>query len=193
MKPILLSLSMMSLFLAGCASVSTVPKSEAEMNALGNDSLLHVPVDISNFPWKKFQFVTVADADETFGKGGLKGQTTIFTDPKTGKTYDEDGQPVNEKGERILKNGYVCVPRWITSNQRVYAAAPLFSFELVGMNDCRTMRSQKSMKQKQVVSTTGAVGGLLTGGAAGAAMMVGGVVASGSMTLIESIVADDTM
>jgi thioester reductase-like protein len=49
-----------AVMLAGCASVSTVPKSEAEMNALGNDSLLHVPVDISNFPWKKVQFVTVA-------------------------------------------------------------------------------------------------------------------------------------
>jgi hypothetical protein len=163
------------------------------MNALGDDSLLHVPVDISNFPWKKVQFETVADEDETFGKGGLKGQTTIFTDPATGKTYDEDGQPVNEKGERILKNGYVCVPRWITSNQRVYAAPSFFSFELVGMNDCRTMRAQKSLKQKNVIATTGLIGGLLTGGTAGAAMMVGGVATSGSMTLIENITADDTM
>jgi cyanophycinase-like exopeptidase len=66
-------------------------------------------------------------------------------------------------------------------------------FELVGMNDCRTMRAQKSFKQKRTVATTGLIGGLLTGGAAGAAMMVGGVAAAGSMTLIENITADDTM
>jgi hypothetical protein len=53
------------------------------------------------------------------------------------------------------------------------------------MNDCRTMRAQKSAKQKNVIATTGLIGGLLTGGAAGAAVMVGGVAASGSMTLIE--------
>lgn len=179
--------------LVGCASVSTMPKNTEEMTALGNDSLLHVPVDISGFDWKKVQFVTVADEDETFGKGGLKGQTTIFTDPKTGKTYDEDGQPVNEKGERILKNGYVCVPRWITSNQRIYAAAPLFSFELVGMNDCRTMRAQKKMKTGQNVAVGGLVAGIATGGAAGAAMMLGGVAASGTMTIIENITSDDTL
>jgi hypothetical protein len=188
---IILSGVLAVVLLSGCASISTVPKSEEEMNALGDDSLLHVPVDISNFPWKKVQFETVAD--ENFGRNGLKGQTTIFTDPATGKTYDEDGQPVNEKGERILKNGYVCVPRWITSNHRVYAAPPFFSVELFGMNDCRTMRAQKSAKQKNVIATTGLIGGLLTGGAAGAAMMVGGVAASSSMTLIENITADDTM
>lgn len=177
--------------LSGCASISTVPKNESEMKALGNDSLLHVPVDITGFPWKKVEFVTVADEDETFGRGGLKGQTTIFTDPSTGKTYDEDGQPVNDKGERILKNGYVCVPRWITSNQRIYAAASFF--ETVGMNDCRTLRAQNSMKRKQFISTSGAIGGLLTGGAVGAAMMVGGMGVSASLTVIESITADDTM
>jgi hypothetical protein len=47
--------------------------------------------------------------------------------------------------------------------------------------------------KKRTVATTGFIGGLLTGGAAGAAMMVGGVAAAGSMTLIENITADDTM
>ncbi len=177
--------------LSGCASVSTVPKNESEMNELGNESLLHVPVDIAGFPWKKVKFETVADENETFGKGGLIGQTTIFTDPSTGKTYDEDGQPVNEKGERILKSGYVCVPRWITSNQRIYAAASFF--EIVGMNDCRTLRAQNSMKRKQLISTGGAIGGLLTGGASGAAMIFGGMGVSASLTAIESITADDTL
>ncbi|MCI4412134.1 MAG: hypothetical protein JHC38_10730, partial [Thiotrichales bacterium] len=98
------------------------------------------------------------------------------------------------KGERILKNGYVCVPRWITSsNQRFYAAPPLFSFARDDLNDCRTIRAQKSLGKKRTVATTGFIGGLLTGGAAGAAMMVGGVAAAGSMTLIENITADDTM
>jgi hypothetical protein len=73
---IILSGVLSVVLLSGCASISTVPKSEEEMNALGDDSLLHVPVDISNFPWKKVQFETVVD--ENFGRSGLKGQTTIF-------------------------------------------------------------------------------------------------------------------
>jgi hypothetical protein len=90
------------------------------MAEMGDDSFLSVPVDLRGFPWQKIEIVA---------KNGDKGRVTVFTDPATGKTYDLDGQPVNEKGERILKDGYVCVVDMImfTPKSRIYVSEGVFS------------------------------------------------------------------
>jgi hypothetical protein len=106
--------------LAGCSSFPTAPKDAKEMAEMGDDSFLSVPVDIRGFPWQKIEIVA---------KNGDKGRVTVFTDPATGKTYDLDGQPVNEKGERVLKDGYVCVVDKImfTPKTRIYVPEGVFS------------------------------------------------------------------
>lgn len=99
--------------LAGCASAPVeAPKTEAERIASG--SLLNVPVDISKFPSHKQKIV----ADN-----GDEGRITVFVDPKTGKSYDLDGQPVNEKGERVLADGQVCNPLVISFNMRGFGTS----------------------------------------------------------------------
>ena len=101
--------------LAGCASAPLEPpKTEAERVASG--SLLHVPVaiNLTDFTWHK---VTVS-MEKGVGLWDFKnsGQVTIFTDKKSGKTYDFEGQPVSAEGHRILTNGYVCKPKLIINN-----------------------------------------------------------------------------
>lgn len=101
--------------LAGCASAPLEPpKTEAERIATG--SRLHVPVaiNLNDFTWHK---VTVS-MEKGVGLWDYKesGQVTIFTDKKTGKTYDFEGQPVTAEGYRVLTDGYVCKPRLIINN-----------------------------------------------------------------------------
>lgn len=96
--------------LSGCGYTPVqAPKTEAER--IETKSLLNVPVDVSTFTTHKLNIVA---------ENGDKGRITVFTDPKTGKTYDLDGQPVNEKGERILANGKTCNPGAIVNNMRGY-------------------------------------------------------------------------
>jgi hypothetical protein len=102
--------------LAGCASIPQAPKNAqemAEMAEIGDDNLLNVPVDITGFSWKKQEIVAV---------NGDKGIVTVFTDPKTSLTYDTAGQPVNEKAERVLRNGIICKVKEISStfHSRIY-------------------------------------------------------------------------
>jgi hypothetical protein len=113
------------------------------------------------------------------------GLITIFTDPETGKTYDEDGQPVNEKGERILKNGYVCKVRLITSNIRAYGLVKIGLFGNEFAHDaCRTKRSKDYTSGATLRVNALVFGGLLTGAAiAGAAIAAS----------VSSITHDDTM
>jgi hypothetical protein len=123
--------------LAGCASIPQAPKNAQEMAALGDDNLLNVPVDITGFPWKKQEIVAV---------NGDKGIVTVFTDPKTGLTYDLDGQPVNAKAERVLKNGYVCEVKVIVFNARGYG--PLFNSH----EDCMTTAFYKKREENGRIS-----------------------------------------
>lgn len=99
--------------IAGCGYTPIkAPSTEAEM--IESKSLLHVPVDVSHFQTSKLKIV----ADN-----GDEGRITVFTDPKTGKTYDLDGQPINEKGERVLTDGSVCNPLVIINNARGYGTS----------------------------------------------------------------------
>lgn len=158
--------------LAGCASAPQAPKDAKEMAALGEDNLLHVPVDVSNFPWKKLEIEAT---------NGDKGRITVFTDPATGKTYDLDGQPVNEKGERILKDGYVCKVEGIFVNQRVYGRAGFWTETAVD-KFCKTSLKSAQQNRGQTIMAVG----ILTGGiAALAAMPLNATVAH--------IVSDDTI
>jgi hypothetical protein len=103
--------------LSGCGvTIREAPKNAQELAALGDDNLLNVPVDITGFSWKKQEIVAV---------NGDKGIVTVFTDPKTGLTYDLDGQPVNTKAERVLKNGYVCEVKSTIFNRRVYESVEM--------------------------------------------------------------------
>lgn len=99
--------------LSGCGYTPVqAPKTEAER--IETKSLLNVPVDVSTFTTHKLNIVA---------ENGDKGRITVFTDPKTGKTYDLDGQPINAKGERILANGNVCKPLVIVFNSRGYGTS----------------------------------------------------------------------
>lgn len=105
--------------LAGCGYTPVqAPKTEAER--IETKSLLNVPVDVSTFKTHKLNIVA---------ENGDKGRITVFTDPKTGKTYDLDGQPVNEKGERILANGKTCNPGAIVNNMRGYGTSLNMRYE----------------------------------------------------------------
>lgn len=150
--------------LVGCASVPQAPKDAKEMAELGEDNLLNVPVDLTPFidNWKKVKIVSEEDKSAGlfgFGRDGDIGQTTVWTNPENGKMYDADGQPVNEKGERILKNGYVCKVRMIASNQRIYANSP-WSESPIEKN-CKTVAKSNFQNKAQLVTITGiATGGL---------------------------------
>jgi hypothetical protein len=150
--------------LVGCASVPQAPKDAKEMAELGEDNLLNVPVDLTPFidNWKKVKIVSEEDKSAGlfgFGRDGDIGQTTVWTNPENGKMYDADGQPVNEKGERILKNGYVCKVRMIASNQRIYANSP-WSESPIEKN-CKTVAKSNFQNKAQLVTIAGiATGGL---------------------------------
>lgn len=157
--------------LAGCASAPKAPQDAKEMAEMG-DNLLHVPVDVSKFPWKKMEIEAT---------NGDKGRITVFTDPTTGKTYDLDGQPVNAKGERILRDGYVCKVEGIYVNQRSYGRPGFFSETTVD-RFCKTSLKSSQQNRGQTIMAVG----ILTGGiAALAAMPLNATVAH--------IVSDDTM
>jgi hypothetical protein len=192
---IILSGVLAVVLLSGCASAPQVPQDAKEVAEIGDDNLLNDPVDITGFTSKKIEIFSERDENacyglfcQPFGRDGDKGQITIFTDPETGKTYDEDGQPVNEKGERILRNGYVCKVRLISfSNTRIYGPGKMGLFGHEFAHDaCRTKRSKDYTSSATLRVNTLVFGGLLTGAAvAGAAAAVS--------TSILSITHDDTM
>lgn len=146
--------------LAGCSYTPVqAPKTEAER--IETKSLLHVPVDVSNFKTHKLNIV----ADN-----GDKGRITVFTDPKTGKTYDLDGQPINEKGERILANGDVCKPGIISFGMRGYGTS------LNPRYECWT-----STKFSYVNGDDAKNNGKIYGGTIGAIAAINPVVALGAL------------
>jgi hypothetical protein len=151
--------------LAGCASIPQAPKNAQEMAALGDDNLLNVPVDITGFSWKKQEIVAV---------NGDKGIVTVFTDPKTGLTYDRDGQPVNAKAERVLKNGYVCEAKAIIGNGRLFEKGASWSISKI--NEYCAVSYQFTHNNKSLargMATAFLVGA--TAGAAGVAVSGGSV------------------
>lgn len=179
--------------LAGCSSFPTAPKDAKEMAEMGDDNFLNVPVDITGFAWKKMDIIA---------KNGDKGIITVFIDPKTGKTYDLDGQPVNEKGERVLKDGYICEVDMImfTPKTRIYVSEGVFSAG-PHLKSCLTKRQANLGRDRSKWIVAGAfLGGgamALTGGAAAAmAAASAGSVAIGVNTsaplTIDEITADDT-
>lgn len=66
-----------------------------------------------------------------------------------GKIYDLDGQPINELGERILKNGYICKVRMITSNMRIYANMVTGDQKII--DACTTSKAIKQRAKNQMV------------------------------------------
>lgn len=180
--------------LSGCASAPKTPKDAKELAEMGDSTLLSVPVNITGFTSKKVEIISEEDKNacfgmfcQPFGRDGDKGLITIFTDPETGKTYDEDGQPVNDKGERVLRNGYVCKVRMITSNIRSYGPVKmgLFSNEFAH-DDCRTQRSKDYTS-----GATSRVNALVLGGVVTGAVIAGAAIAASSSIL--SITHDDTL
>jgi hypothetical protein len=163
--------------LAGCASVPQAPKDAQEMAALGDDNLLNVPVDITGFIPSKVKIIATNED---------VGQTTIFTNPSNGKTYDFEGQPVNAKGERILKNGHVCTVVGIYGNRRFYGHASVITSndEFV---ECRTTKSASALRSKQFAIT----GGLALGGLGGVAVM--GASRVNDEYLMEDILRGDSL
>lgn len=163
--------------LAGCASTPLeAPKTEAERIASG--SLLNVPVDISKFPSHKQKIV----ADN-----GDEGRITVFVDPTTGKSYDLDGQPVNEKGERVLADGQVCNPLVISFNMRGFGTS------LNPRYECWTSAKFSKVNNPDYVGNFGK--GLSIGMVAIAAAPAMGVAAAAGTGTIGSVFAqssDDT-
>jgi hypothetical protein len=174
--------------LVGCASVPQAPKDAKEMAELGEDNLLNVPVDLTPFidNWKKVKIVSEEDKEAGlfgFGRDGDIGQTTVWTNPENGKMYDADGQPVNEKGERILKNGYVCKVRMISGGHRIYAKASFYDNMFtanMGMKDCMLKTSAERHANRV---NTGSVTGLVGVATAG----LGGIVASAAISAGEPV------
>lgn len=184
----------LSVLVSGCTTVPQAPKDATEMAAFGEDNLLNVPVDISSFKPSKLEITSEEDKNacfglfcSAFGRDGDKGIITVFTDPNTGKAYDEDGQPVTEKGERILKNGYVCKVRLINSNIRGYGPVKmgLFSNEF-SHDDCRTLRSKNYTNNATTRVNTLVAVGVLSG-----AVIAGAAIAAG--TSVMSLIEKDTM
>ena len=174
----------LSVLVSGCTTVPQAPKDATEMAAFGEDNLLNVPVNISGFLASKVNIVSQEDKTacvglfcKAFGRDGDSGRVTVFTDPVTRKIYDEDGQPVNEQAERVLKNGYVCKVRIIGLNRRVYSNDENLQ------NNCRTSRAAKSRDSNQMTAIVGAL-------AAGA---VGAIVTAVGVTTLDVVTADDTM
>lgn len=163
--------------LFGCATApKKAPTTAEEVATMGKKNLLSVPADISKFNWSKFEVVAL---------NGDKGRITLFTDPQTGKNYDEDGQPVNEKGYRILNDGYVCEVLIITSlGGRAYNGRGVF-FDDEHLDFCRSNRQLKRFQNAQRVGLTGAALAVVTGGAS--------ILASMGSNVVSSLTEDDTL
>lgn len=177
MKKIVLALLAASLFsvLTGCASMPEAPKNAEEKTALGEDSFLNVPVDVAAFPWEKKK-ITAQD--------GSEGQITVFTDPVTGKAYDLDGQPLNEKGFRILKDGYVCEVKSIGLNRRWYTGTGFWSNDK-HFDSCLSSVLYKDLNKGRAILA----GGALLGGAA----ILGSLVVNSVRVNINDVTKDDTL
>lgn len=177
MKKIVLALLATSLFsvLTGCASMPEAPKNAEEKIALGEDSFLNVPVDVATFPWEKKK-ITAQD--------GSEGQITVFTDPVTGKAYDLDGQPLNEKGFRILKDGYVCEVKSIGLNRRFYTGSGFWSND-DHYSSCVTSGHYNDANKSRAILA----GGALLGGAA----ILGSLVVNSVRVNINDVTKDDTL
>ena len=179
MKVIVLVMS--AVLLSSCASMPKAPQNADELRALGSSNLLNVPVDISGFTATKMKIVSEKVEGVRISRDGEVGQITIFTDPVSGKTYDLDGQPVNEKGERILNNGYACKVVGIANNQRIYGELGTWSETDVD-KFCKTSYRASFQNKAQAVLAAG----LITGGVAALAVI------PTNMTIAE-IFSDDTM
>jgi hypothetical protein len=159
--------------LSGCASAPQAPEDNGQMTK--SDNFLNVPVDITKFTPSKMKI---------YGSEAGEGQISIFTDPVSGKTYDLDGQPVNEKGERILRDGYVCKVKVIASNFRSYHGVGFWSSD-EHVDSCLSSRWYAHANKKRAILA----GGALLGGAA----ILGSLAVSAIDTTISSYTADDTM
>ena len=128
--------------LAGCASAPLEPP-KTEAGRVTSGSLLHVPVaiNLTDFTWHK---VTVK-ATERNGLLAGRGESdvTVFTDKKTGKTYDFEGQPVTTEGYRVLTDGYICVPRKLQNmlgKHIVYGELNINGEDSI--SDCQSFKAQ---------------------------------------------------
>jgi hypothetical protein len=167
--------------LSGCAAtVIEAPKSAEELSSLDDSNLLNVPVDISGFYAYKKDIYSEKIDGVRISRDGDRGRITIFSDPVTGKNYDEDGQPVNEKGQRILRNGYVCKVALINNNIRIYRDNT-WTVE-PETQACKTRRMGEFQNNNRVASLTGlALGGV-----------VGLVITSVGSVSVQQITAEDT-
>ncbi len=171
----MLLVGVLSVLVIGCASMPEAPKNSEEKVALGEDSFLSVPVDVAAFPWEKKKIIAL---------DGSEGQITVFTDPVTGKAYDLDGQPVNEKGFRILKDGYVCGIKSIGLNRRFYTGSGFWSND-EHYSSCVTSSHYNDANKSRAILA----GGALLGGAA----ILGSLVVNSVRVNINDVTKDDTL
>lgn len=168
--------------LSGCAAtVIEAPKSAEELNALDGSNLLSVPVNITGFYASKLDIYSEKIEGVRISREGDRGRITVFTDPISLKTYDEDGQPTNEKGQRILRNGYVCKVAAINNGIRLYRDNT-WSIEPESQG-CKTRRMGEFQRNNRASSLAGfALGGV-----------IGLVVTSIGSVSIQQITIDDTL
>lgn len=159
--------------LSGCASVPQAPEDNTQ--ATKSDNFLHVPVDITKFTPSKMKI---------YGSEGGEGQISIFTDPATSKTYDLDGQPVNEKGERVLKDGYVCEVKVIALGRRGYVGEGFWGTD-EHLPSCYTSAAYVTANSSRAILVGGAILGPI------ATLAALGV--NATRVVIQAYTADDTL
>jgi hypothetical protein len=165
--------------LSGCTSAPIeAPKTEKER--IESKSLLSVPVDIAGFTYHKVK-IEPREKNLVFNFEPMK---TIFTNPENGKTYDFEGQPVNEKGYRILTDGYVCQPQKIVGSvlggnaMGIYGERSIWSGD-DSLAECRPHKLQAYIKDQNTLTPTRLATAALVGGAivaASGAIVAGSVV-----------------
>jgi hypothetical protein len=166
----------LAVMLAGCTTVPQAPKDTKEMAEMGEDNLLNVPVDITGFTAAKMEIIA---------EDGNKGRITTFVNPATGKVYDLDGQVLNDKGERILRDGHVCKVKTISlSNARHYVGGSFWTGEDKWQRACRTIAVGEIQQQHQAIM----VGGALLGPAG----LVGALGVNGTRLAVQSLTDGDT-
>jgi hypothetical protein len=159
--------------LSGCASEPQAPEDNVQMTK--SDNFLNVPVDITKFTPSKMKI---------YGSEAGEGQISIFTDPASGKTYDLDGQPVNEKGERILRDGYVCEVKVIALGRRGYVGEDFWSTD-EHLPSCYTSAAYATANSSRATLLGGAIIGPI------ATLAALGV--NSTRIVIQTYTADDTL